>query len=172
MPRTLAMLRRRRLGFGGPALRPILGGGPAGFGAGARMVGPFGEIRKPRRWNETLGGVAKLPGDLMAYDDNVYFGMGSNIHAAAATGQVLSQQINRPLILRDLVIADAGVRGRVTNITAAGDTLHQGGTCPFEVFAFGNLSRPDFGIPVYTGLIAITYNVDAAATVEAAFEID
>lgn len=134
---------------------------------------------RPLRPHKSFAANAGAPGQLLrkfpqgvgVADDNVVFGLGSII-AAGAGSITLTGAVSRQMVLRDLVIAQGAVRGRVTAITASGDALLQGGSVPVEMFAFGNLARPNFDIPVYTGNVTVTLTVDAAVTVDAGFNID
>jgi len=134
-----------------------------------------GGLRPHRRFNPSAGAfggpLRKFPDTIGLGDDNVVFGLGSVV-AAGAGSQTLTGNVSREMVLRDLVIAAGAVRGRVSAITAAGDALLQGGTVPLEMFAPANLKRPEFGIPVYTGTVTVTFTVDAAATIDAGFAID
>lgn len=115
--------------------------------------------------------LRKFPGGVGVADDNVVFGLGT-LNIGAPGSVTLTGAVSRQMVLRDLVIACGQVRGRVTAITASGDALLQGGSVPVEMFAFGNLARPNFDIPVYTGNVTVTLTVDALATVDAGFNID
>lgn len=115
--------------------------------------------------------LRKFPGGVGVADDNVVFGLGT-LTIGAPGSLTLTGAVSRQMVLRDLVIASGQVRGRVTAITASGDALLQGGSVPLEMFAFGNLARPNFDIPVYTGNVTVTLTVDAGATVDAGFNID
>lgn len=135
-------------------------------------IGAPGGPRAHRRFKAGTNTFAKVPKSIGASDDNVCFGLGSNVHGAPGAGFVLDSPVSREMFLRDLVISTGGVRGRVSAITAAGDALLQGDTVPIEMFGSTNPSRPNFDIPVYTGTISVTYGVDAPATVDAGFNID
>lgn len=113
----------------------------------------------------------RFPSGVGVSDDNVVFGLGTNTGAGAATF-TLTGAVSRQMILRDLVVAIGSVRGRVTVITAAGDSLLQGGSVPVEMFSPVNTSRPPFDIPVYTGNVTLTITADAAYTCDAGFNID
>jgi hypothetical protein len=135
--------------------------------------------RRPLRPHKSFGANAGAPGQLFrkfpsgvgVSDDNVCFGLGTNTGAGAATF-TLTGSVSRQMVLRDLVVAIGNVRGRVTNITAAGDALLQGGSVPVEMFAITNTGRPPFDIPVYTGTVTVTITADAAYTCDAGFNID
>jgi hypothetical protein len=140
-----------------------------------------GSARGPLRPHKSFGANAgapgqlfrKFPGGVGVSDDNVVFGLGTSTSAAAGpTTFVLTGNVSRQMVLRDLVIALGAVRGRVTQISAAGDALLQGGSVPVEMFAITNTNRPPFDIPVYTGTVQITVTADAAYTCDAGFNID
>lgn len=131
------------------------------------------KARPHRRFKQGEGALfAKMPRGLGMSDDNVIFGLGSNTHGGAAAGQVLTANVSREMTLRDLYIATGNVRGRVSAISAAGDALQQGKSFPIEGFSPLCQSRPQFDIPVYTGTVSVTYDIDAAAVVDAGFNID
>jgi len=113
----------------------------------------------------------KFPGGVGVADDNVVFGLGTATLAGAGN-TTLTGAVSRQMILRDLVIAIGTVRGRITAITASGDALLQGSSVPIEMFAFGNLCRPNFDIPVYTGNVTVSITADGACTIDAGFNID
>jgi hypothetical protein len=138
-----------------------------------------GSARGPLRPHKSFGANAgapgqlfrKFPGGVGVSDDNVVFGLGTSTGAAAGSF-VLTGNVSRQMVLRDLVIAIGTIRGRVTQISAAGDALLQGGSVPVEMFAITNTGRPPFDIPVYTGTVQITVTADAAYTCDAGFNID
>lgn len=117
--------------------------------------------------------LAKIPKNVGENERNCSFGIGSAIHAGAATGQTLTVTVPRDVILRDLVVAAGGVRGRISSIKVEGEELHQGGKAPFELWSATNTNRPDYSLPAKGGTtVVVTYDVDAAATVDLAWAID
>ena len=133
---------------------------------------PHRELRTSRGANGVYDGVyAKLPKTIGIEETNVVFGLGTATGAGAGTA-ALSQTVPRPIMLRDLVIATGGVRGRVTSFTAAGLTLLLGSTAAVEAFSPLNPIRPSIDLPVYTGNISVNVTLDAAYTIDAAILID
>ena len=129
------------------------------------------------RPNRLLGGpremLSKIPKSVGENERNVSFGVGSQLHAGAATGQTLTIGVPRTMILRDLVIDTGGVRGRISSIKAEGEELHQGGKAPFSLWSPVTTSRPEYDLPVAGGTtVVVTYDIDAAGTVDVAFGID
>lgn len=138
-----------------------------------RKIAPRFSLRP----NRLLGGpremLSKIPNNVGENERNVSFGVGSATHAASATGQTLTIGVPRSMILRDLVIDVGTVRGRISSIKAEGEELHQGGKAPFSLWGPTNTNRPKYDLPVQGGTtVVITYDVDAAATIDVAFGID
>lgn len=131
------------------------------------------KVRRNRFIVEDKGLIGKIGTQYSADENNVVFGLGSNTHGAAATGQVLTAGAARYMIARRLVIAAGNVRGRVKSIKVEGNEMLQGKSVPFEQFSILNLNAPTFNLPIPSGTpVEITYDVDAASTVEASFDID
>ena len=143
------------------------------------LIGPTLGARRPLRPHKSFGANAGAPGQLFrkfpqgvgVSDDNVDFGLGTNTSASLGSF-VLTGNVSRQMVLRDLVLAIGTVRGRVTAISASGDALLQGSSVPVEMFAITNTNRPPFDIPVYTGTVTVSITADAPYTCDAGFNID
>lgn len=130
------------------------------------------------RPNRFLTGISsqlnqKLPANLSADELNVVLGLGSAAPAAAAAF-TLSATAPRDMFVRDLVIQST-TDVLVTAITINGDALVLGNNVPAVIFAPGNLSRPEFGLPVKGGTQVVvqgTQGATANAPIIAAFAID
>lgn len=130
------------------------------------------------RPNRFLTGISsqlnqKLPANLSADELNVVLGLGSAAPAAAAAF-TLTATAPRDMFVRDLVIQST-TDVLVTAITINGDALVLGNNVPAVIFAPGNLSRPEFGLPVKGGTQVVVQGVQGAtanAPIIAAFAID
>jgi hypothetical protein len=130
------------------------------------------------RPNRFLGSIVatiskKVPRDIAADELNVVLGLGTQTLAAAGAF-TLDAVVPRDCFLRDLLMV-APTGGVVTAITVNGDALVLGEGVPVEAFAFGNLNRPEFGLPVKGGTQVVVQGIQGAtanAFIGASFAID
>ena len=130
------------------------------------------EIRVNRTLPRSARLYKKLPSDFAVDEENVTFGVGSNV-AAGAGSFILSQNVPRSCMLRDLVIQQSASTGRITGITINGKAHLIGASAPLSQFSPLNTKRPEFSVWVEGGtVVALNITVDGACTVDAAFSID
>jgi len=130
------------------------------------------EIRANRTLPRGARFYKKMPSEYATDEENVTFGLGSSI-AAGAGSFLLSQNVPRSCILRDLVINSTASNGRLTGITINGKAHLIGASVPLSQFSPTNTKRPEFQVWVEGGtVVTLNVTVDGAGTVDAAFSID
>lgn len=147
---------------------------PSYFTKDTTMAIDLPEIRANRTLPRGARLFKKIPAGKDSFgvdEENVVFGLGKVI-AAGAGSAVLSQNVPRSCLLRDLIISHTAA-GRVTAITINGKAHLIGSSVPFSAFGATTQNRPEFNVYVEGGtVVSVNIEVDAAGTIDAAFNID